>query len=118
MTKILGFDVGIRNLAYCVVEMDNNNYSISDWGIINLDEDRKLCQFTLRTKNLCHKTATGSYFDNETQSEKYLCKTHQSKYTPTEFSLNTVSTNSGNCCANVLDDNTGTEKPCTKKSWV
>ena len=37
--KILSFDVGIKNLAYCILSLDNNKYNIYDWGIINLTED-------------------------------------------------------------------------------
>ena len=37
--KILSFDVGIKNLAYCILSLDNNQYNIYNWGIINLTED-------------------------------------------------------------------------------
>merc|ERR1711968_168286 len=37
--KILSFDVGIKNLAYCILSLDNNQYNIYEWGIINLTED-------------------------------------------------------------------------------
>ena len=33
--KTLSFDVGIKNLAYCIL---NNDKTIEHWGIINLDE--------------------------------------------------------------------------------
>lgn len=35
MVKILSFDVGIKNLAYCLVEFTNDSHKIVDWGIIN-----------------------------------------------------------------------------------
>ena len=34
--KIISWDVGIINLAYCILEEDNRNYKILDWGTINL----------------------------------------------------------------------------------
>lgn len=37
--KILSFDVGIKNLAYCIMSKNGDNYEIYDWGIINLTED-------------------------------------------------------------------------------
>ena len=37
--KILSFDVGIKNLAYCILSWDKCKYTIYDWGIINLTED-------------------------------------------------------------------------------
>ena len=35
----LAFDIGIKNLAYCLINYDKKEpkkYSIEDWGIINL----------------------------------------------------------------------------------
>tara|TARA_B100000941_G_C28432328_1_gene514939 strand:- start:372 stop:1097 length:726 start_codon:yes stop_codon:yes gene_type:complete len=36
MTRILSFDVGIINLAYCLIEFSDNKKKILDWGIIDL----------------------------------------------------------------------------------
>ena len=39
--KILSFDVGIKNLAYCIIEVEtkeNKEHKIVDWGIINCAE--------------------------------------------------------------------------------
>ena len=37
--KILSFDVGIKNLAYCILSYNDSKFNIHDWGIINLTED-------------------------------------------------------------------------------
>ena len=40
--KILSIDVGIKNLALCLVNFSDNsieNHKIEYWGIINLAED-------------------------------------------------------------------------------
>ena len=47
MVKVLGFDVGIKNLAYCIVEKKEDKYHIQSshkdcWNIINLTEQDKL----------------------------------------------------------------------------
>ena len=50
MVKVLGFDVGIKNLAYCIVEKIDDKYLIQSndlscnkcWNIINLTEQDKL----------------------------------------------------------------------------
>jgi hypothetical protein len=34
--KLIGWDVGIKNLSYCVIDYDDNDYKICDWGIIDL----------------------------------------------------------------------------------
>ena len=52
--KILSFDVGIKNLAYCL--LDTENKSILDWGIINISVDTT-CDHVSKDK-CCDKTAT------------------------------------------------------------
>ena len=42
MVKIISFDVGIKNLAYCIVSFNENNnvyeHTIEDWGVIDIME--------------------------------------------------------------------------------
>jgi len=39
--KLLSFDIGIKNLAYCMVEYapDTKKLDIKEWNIINLIEE-------------------------------------------------------------------------------
>ena len=38
--KLLSWDVGIKNLSYCILEKSNDsNIDILEWGIINLQEN-------------------------------------------------------------------------------
>ena len=37
--KVLSFDVGIKNMAYCILHIDNSNVEIVDWNIINLMDE-------------------------------------------------------------------------------
>lgn len=51
MVKIISFDVGIKNLAYCSLESNESGVIIHDWGIINIIEDiNPLCSHTIRKK--------------------------------------------------------------------
>lgn len=34
--KLISFDIGIKNMAYCVFTIENQKIRISDWGIINM----------------------------------------------------------------------------------
>ena len=52
--KLLSFDVGIKNLAYC--QLDTSNKNILDWGIINISID-PTCDHIHKGK-CCDKTAT------------------------------------------------------------
>lgn len=93
--KILSFDVGIRNLAYCLFEVDTetkfinnadenkinnvlNSIHIIDWSVINLttDEKDKICNMKNKNGKFCKNKALYKYDDI------YYCKKHatESKY--------------------------------------
>ena len=91
--KVLSWDVGIINLAYCLldvsktieiingVETENIKYNIHKWGLIDLsnkEEQKKLC-------HICQKNASLKYLDISDNQEKYLCKTHAKKYEPPDI---------------------------------
>lgn len=71
--KIISFDVGIINLAYCIFEIKDNKYSITDWNVINLcNENNRICRYS-DNKGSCKKNAT--YF----KDNMYYCKRHANK---------------------------------------
>jgi len=71
--KIISFDVGIINLAYCIFEIKNNSYNIVDWNIINLcNENKRVCRYC-DSKGACSKNA--QYF----KDNMYYCKKHANK---------------------------------------
>lgn len=51
--QIISIDVGIKNLAYCILEcnLEKKTYSIIHWGIINLCENDALCNQIMANKN-------------------------------------------------------------------
>jgi len=73
--KIISFDVGIKNLAYCIFEVSNEKkYTILDWGILNLINKPVFhCGEKQKKKpyNICGKKAT--YVD---KNQNYYCKQH------------------------------------------
>ena len=50
--KVLSFDVGIKNLAYCL--LDDKDNTIEDWGILNISIDPQ-CQH-VNNKNILYKS--------------------------------------------------------------
>lgn len=38
--RFLSWDIGIKNLAYCLLEYENDTYKIIDWDVINLWEEK------------------------------------------------------------------------------
>lgn len=74
---ILSFDVGIKNLAYCILDKDKN---IKEWGIINLVQT-PICHVHLKKK--CDKHST--YFVKDDPTElKYCCTNHSKKFSKTK----------------------------------
>ena len=76
--KILSIDVGMKNLAYCLMDTkENKTYDILDWNVVNLtDSDKYVCKCLKKNNKVCGKKAR--FFKNT----NYFCKTHakQSKY--------------------------------------
>lgn len=71
--KIISFDVGIVNLAYCIFEIKDNKYNIIDWNVINLcNENKRICRYC-DSKGPCTKNA--QYF----KDNMYYCKKHANK---------------------------------------
>ena len=69
--KILSFDVGIKNLAYCYLEYNDSKIYINDWGVINICREKHwICKCKKKNKEICNKQA--KYFKNDI----YYCKIH------------------------------------------
>ena len=67
--NIISFDVGIKNLAFCVLNLNHNIFTIKQWDIVNLCEDKQLCQENTKNK-ICQREA--KFFKNS----NCYCKTH------------------------------------------
>ena len=83
--KILSIDVGIKNLALCLLEVNNNNYSILKWDVINLCGAIPLCNEVVKGK-ICNKQSKFS------KVNKYYCKTcaKKTEYIIPNSKLNTI----------------------------
>ena len=82
--KILSFDVGISNLAYCYSENIDNEINIFAWGVIDLNKDNNMCYYNNCQKNI-------KYFIKSV----YSCKKHASQHTDffinhTKMSINQI----------------------------
>ena len=77
--KVISFDVGIKNMAYCILEHNDNGVSIDKWGVLNLMDDEPV-SYTCECMNIpkskkaspkvCGKKA--KYHKND----KYYCEKH------------------------------------------
>jgi hypothetical protein len=77
--KLVSFDVGIKNMAYCFFDISGENIGVKDWNVINLMPDANkntvLCN--------CNITIKG----NKKKNIKPITKTcgNKAKYTKNEF---------------------------------
>ncbi len=93
--SIISFDIGIKNLAYCIFSLKNaSSLQILDWNVINLLDDSKKpvvamcnCQ-KAKNSGICGKKAVYTYGPN------YYCNIHSKnsgKLFPTkETSMSTI----------------------------
>lgn len=98
MPTVISFDIGIKNLAYCVFSInESKKTSVLKWGVANLipiDTNAanalNPCNCKKKTKNassLCGKKAT---FQHE---QNYYCNVHaktSGKFMPTDFSITLI----------------------------
>ena len=70
MYTIAAFDVGIRNLAFCVMSLKNNHFYIDHWQSIDLlQQDKLVCSAIMKNGNQCkalsyHISSTGYHYCN------------------------------------------------------
>jgi len=71
--KILSIDVGIKNLAYCLLENNDNKWKIIKWDVLNLAPTEPKCNCEIikkKNKEICNKKA--KYYINNL----YFCGIH------------------------------------------
>jgi len=82
--RLISYDIGIKNLAYCIFELSNDKkISIIDWNIISLLENNETQQHQCsqmiagKTKKLpsCKCTKIAKYQKND----QYFCEKHAKK---------------------------------------
>jgi len=98
--KFLSFDVGIKNLAYCIINFDKEQpslFPIQEWGIINLIEneqnesfEKEKCKCHNKNKKICGGNA--KYVATINNKNMFYCNRHLSEHekiikfcTPTQF---------------------------------
>ena len=98
--KLLSFDVGIKNLAYCLIDItDDKQYSIKKWDVINLCNEP--CQFCTH----CKKKA---FFSKNSIN---YCKIHAKK---TEYKIPAANDNIKKICKKKIKDLEDGMKDCIK----
>jgi hypothetical protein len=78
--KICAWDVGIKNLAFCIFEMTEKGFKITKWDIVNLLEKNKLCIGVKKNKGKC--TSNAKFFGTQNGKEVYYCGQHKKMHNP------------------------------------
>ena len=83
--KICSWDVGIKHLAYCIINVKNDGFKIEKWENIDLTEDEKFKCSGLLKKNKLDQSekvcgAGAKYFREMNNEIKYYCGIHKSQY--------------------------------------
>lgn len=83
--KILSWDVGIINLAYCIIEK-NEEHKVKDWGTINLlNENNHECHGFIDSSSNNNKCVKPCKFYFENGGHKYyFCGLHKKQYSKIE----------------------------------
>ena len=93
--RILSWDVGIKNLAFCQILKKGDKFTIEDWGVINLSDNEKICCYKTKKGNICGKNARFQVINKDEKkflesSDKisfYTCKLHNEHFQPTFWIL-------------------------------
>lgn len=73
--RVFGSDIGCKNLAYCIFNIDNDIINIENWDLVDLRGC--ICCRKMRNGKNCNKTANYYYIDNENNIKK-VCSSHKS----------------------------------------
>jgi hypothetical protein len=98
--KVLSIDVGIKNLAYCLIEANKDKtFSIIQWDVLNLCGNQMNCQHITKMKSSTKnkKIANANAKDKECNkkathvlNDHHICSTHLKKLHPNNLSMKTV----------------------------
>ena len=84
--KIISYDVGIRNMAYCIFVVKENELFIQDWNIINLMENEDApvhtCCYDIplsNKKNIDQNTKICGKKAGYEKNEQFFCTIHAKK---------------------------------------
>ncbi len=102
MTLYVSWDVGIVNMAYCIIKKETDTtFAIQKWGIVNLTEPVKICCMTNKNKKKCTSKAMSG------KDGMFYCKKHNKDYIKPVCALTLLKTNNKCMCGK-----------CTKESVV
>jgi len=78
--RICSWDVGIKNLAYCIIDWNDGEYKIVKWNIINIsEEDEAICGVIQKNNKECKRKSVWENGCGELRET--FCNQHKDHYT-------------------------------------
>jgi len=80
--RLISYDIGIKNLAYCVIEYEDKQLSIIDWNVMNLLEETtalKKCSQINKIKGSQNQTCQCIKDARFKKGDQYYCTKHAQK---------------------------------------
>jgi hypothetical protein len=118
--KICSWDIGIKNLAYCLINHDekDNTFTILDWDLINLIEDEEdqilhICECKKKDGVQCNNEAK-LYFELNNK-KTYYCHQHKKQFNINEYINDDFNENTKGKCQFMLSRK---KELCNKKSKI
>ena len=74
--NIIGFDIGEKNLSYCLINYDNQEIEIINWERLDISYNKLQCKEIVNKRAICKKSC--KYYENYNDCIKGYCKIHSS----------------------------------------
>lgn len=104
--SICAFDIGIKNLSYCIIHNENDLLTVADWKLLNLTTSKSTCIGRNRDGSICGKI---SKLSHKTNLQISYCPKHSSQYIPVETPIVNLK-NKKKCSFQISD-----EEICSKQ---
>lgn len=72
--RVFGSDIGCKNLAYCIFNVNEGKIEIENWNLVDLRDC--VCNKKMRGGKKCNKTASWEYTDDDGNIRK-VCTAHK-----------------------------------------
>lgn len=79
LNSICAFDIGIKNLSYCILTRSNSKNSIINWELIDLRTTQPTCSSIMTDGTICGKPAK---LCHKTNKALLFCAKHSANYKP------------------------------------
>ena len=72
--NIIGFDIGEKNLSYCLINYDKKQLEIIKWDRLDISYNKMQCKEIVNKRAICNKSC--KYYENTDNGIKGYCKMH------------------------------------------